>query len=113
MNITLLIVAMAVVSLAERASFLLLNDRLRPPPMLEKALKYVPAAVLAALVLLVAAIVGTVITVFGSSGVALGPLDVRLIAAALAATVAWFSGSVIGTLAAGMGTLWALTWLLG
>src|SRR5690606_34111687 len=48
MNITLLIVAMAVVSLAERASFLLLNDRLRPPPMLEKALKYVPAAVLAA-----------------------------------------------------------------
>jgi len=104
MNIWLLIVAMALVSLAERASFLLLNDRLRPPPMLERALKYVPAAVLSALV---------APAVFSSSGVALGPLDVRLIAATLATTVAWLSGSVIGTLAAGMGTLWALTWLLG
>lgn len=104
MNITLLIVAMALVTLAERASFLLTKDRLRPPPVLERALKYVPAAVLSALV---------APAVFASGGASLGPLDVRLIAAVAAAATAWFSGSVLGTLATGMGTLWVLSWLLG
>ncbi|HZJ10305.1 MAG TPA: AzlD domain-containing protein [Trueperaceae bacterium] len=100
----MLIIAMALVTLAERASFLLLKDRLRMPPLLERALAYVPAAVLSALVAPV---------VFSGDGASLGPVDARVMAAALAALVAWLTRSVIGTLAVGMGALWALSWLLG
>lgn len=103
-QITLLIFAMALVTLAERASFLIVKDRLRLPVPVERGLAYVPVAVIAALVAPL---------LFAPSEVSLGILDVRLIAAALAAATAWFTRSVIGTLAVGMGTLWLLSWLFG
>lgn len=102
--LTLLIAALAVVTLAERASFLLIKDRLRMPPLLERALTYVPAAVLAALI---------TPAVFNGEGASIGPLDARVVAATLAALVAWFTRNVIATLAVGMLALWALGWMLG
>jgi len=41
----------------------------------------------------------------------LSPDNLRLLAGLLAAAVAWYSRSVLATLATGMGALWLLEWL--
>ena len=94
------ILAMGVVTWALRASFVMLGDA-GLPPILRRALTYVPQAVLAALV---------APALFAPSGAAFGPVDVRLVAGALALVVAWRTKHVLPTLAAGMGVLWVLTW---
>ncbi|WP_251341550.1 AzlD domain-containing protein [Haloplanus halophilus] len=74
------------------------------PPRLERALRFVPAAVLAALV--------------APSLVDPGPsvtatlLDPRLLAGVVAGVVAWTTENMFATLAAGMVTFWAITFLL-
>lgn len=99
-----LFATMGLVTLALRASFLLLQDRLTLPPLLRRALAYVPPAVLAA-------IVTPALFEPGGTG-SLGPVDVRLLAGALAVIVAWRTRSVLATLALGMAVLWGLGWLL-
>lgn len=95
------ILAMGVVTWALRASFVMLGDA-GLPPLLRRALAYVPQAVLAALV---------APALFAPSGATVGPVDVRLVAGVLALVVAWRTKHVLPTLAAGMGVLWTLTWL--
>ena len=99
-----LIVAMALLAFALRASFLLAADRLRLPPLLRRALTYVPPAVLAAIVAPALA---------QPSGTALGPIDVRLVAGLAAGLVAWRTHAIVATFAVGMLVLWGLTWLVG
>jgi branched-subunit amino acid transport protein len=91
---------MGLVTLALRASFLLLPENARLPPLLRRALAYVPPAVLAAIV---------APALFAPGEVALGPIDARLPAGLVAIAVAWRTRSVLATLASGMGVLWALT----
>lgn len=83
-----------------RLSFIQLWQWLSIPQWLHRALRYVPSAVLAALV----------VPAFVRSGGAIdiSPDNLRLIAGCLAAIVAWYSRSVLLTLAVGMGTLWIL-----
>ena len=100
----LLFALMGVVTLALRGSFLLLQDRLTLPPVVRRALAYVPPAVLAAIV---------APSLFEPSGVAFGPVDARLLAGVVAIIVAWRTKSVLATLLTGMAVLWTLTWLLG
>lgn len=83
---------------AERGSFLLLGGRLRLPGMLQRGLRYVPAAVLSALVLPGLVQPGT------TAGVDLA----RLGAGAVALLVAWRTHGALATVAAGMATLWLL-----
>lgn len=86
-----------------RLSFIALWQRLRVPPLVNRALEYVPSAVLAALV---------VPALLRPEGfVDLTVDNLRLLAGVLAAAVAWFSRSVLLTLATGMGALWLLEWL--
>lgn len=99
-----LVVGLAVVTLAMRGSFIVLGDRVAFPPLLRRALTYVPPAVLAAIV---------APALLRPSGIAVGPIDARLVAAAVAALVAWRTRSVIGTFLVGMSTLWLLGWLVG
>jgi len=89
---------------AIRLSFLALFGRVGDvPPRLERALAFVPAAVLTALVApRLAYLDGTL---------ALGIGNERLAAGAIAAAVAWRTESLLWTIAAGMAALWALTWL--
>lgn len=70
------------------------------PPEVERALRYVPPAVFAALI-------GPALAVSGGH-IELSPENLRLVAGVLAAAVAWYSRSVLLTLAAGMGGLWTL-----
>jgi branched-subunit amino acid transport protein len=67
--------------------------------MLARALKYVPAAMLTALIVPMVLSGGT----FGATG-----LNPRIPAAIVAWVIAWFTRSTLITLAAGMAALWIL-----
>jgi len=86
-----------------RLSFIVLWQKLRIPPLVHQGLGYVPTAVLAALVLPA--------LVRPEGVIDLTPDNLRLLAGLLAAAVAWYSRSVLATLATGMGALWLLEWL--
>lgn len=88
-----------------RFSFIYLFEYLSEvPDGVERALRFVPAAVLAALV------VPAIVLVEGSPAVSLG--NERLLAAVLAAVVAWRTESIFATITVGMVALLALQMLL-
>jgi branched-subunit amino acid transport protein len=73
------------------------------PEGVERALRFVPAAVLAALV------APQLVLTEGS----LSPTNPRLLAGVFAAAVAWRTENIAATLGAGMVALWFLTFVLG
>ena len=100
----LLIAGMAAVTIAVRYPVLAVFRRVEFPPVLLNALKFIPLAVLAALIapyLLAPA----------------GTLDISLrndflIAGLLAALVAWRTNNLLLTIALGMAALWAWRWFV-
>lgn len=88
-----------------RFSFIYLFEYLSEVPEdLERALRFVPPAVLAALV------VPAVVVIDGST--ALSPGNDRLVAATVAAVVAWRTEDILATIAVGLVALVALqTWM--
>ena len=96
------IVVIGVLTYAIRLSFIALFGYLDEiPPNLKRALRYVPAAVLAALVL-------PSFVALDASGLAAD----KVVAGAVASAVAWRTENVFATMAAGMGTLWVLRFLV-
>ncbi|NUT78722.1 AzlD domain-containing protein [Pseudomonas sp. C1C7] len=85
---------------AIRLSFIQFYGSLRIPPLLSRALLYVPASVLAALVLPA--------VVYPDRHGTFDWSNPQIPAAILAALVAWRTRSTLLTLLVGMGTLWAL-----
>jgi branched-subunit amino acid transport protein len=103
-SIWLVVLAASLGTFAIRLSFLALFGRLgEVPPWLERALKFVPAAVLTALV--------APRLVYLDGTLALGVGNDRLLAGALAAVVAWRTESMLWTIVVGMVALWTLAWL--
>ena len=96
----LTIAGAAGVTFALRISFIALLGRIEIPPFLERALRYVPAAVLTAVV------IPLLIYANGSLGLSLG--NERLVAGVVAALICWRTRSVPLTLVGGMATLWTL-----
>ncbi|QLC73643.1 AzlD domain-containing protein [Pseudomonas sp. LPB0260] len=96
----LIILTIGVGTYALRLSFIEMLGRRSPPPYLQRALRFVPAAVMAALVL------PALVNVDGAVDLSLG--NERLLAGALAAFVAWRTRQVLLTLAVGMAALWLL-----
>ncbi|MFO7927325.1 AzlD domain-containing protein [Natronomonas sp.] len=95
------IVVLAVATYAIRLSFIYLFGRLESvPEAVERVLRLVPAAVLAALAL------PAVVTLEPSLSATV--LDERLAAGIVAVAVAWRTENVFATIASGMGTLWLL-----
>lgn len=86
-----------------RLSFIYLFGRWQPPAWLGRALRFVPPAVLSAIIF------PEVLIRSGSFDLA--PANLRLWAALLAGLVAWRTKSVLLTIAVGMGALYLLTWL--
>ncbi|WP_290647622.1 AzlD domain-containing protein [Aquisalimonas sp.] len=74
------------------------------PDWLARTLRYVPAAVIAAIV--VPAIV------YGGPDPGFSLENSRLLAGIIAAVVAWSTRSVLATLGVGMGSLWLIDWLM-
>jgi branched-subunit amino acid transport protein len=107
-TIWLVIVAAGGGTLALRLSFILLFGRIDTvPPRVVGVLRFVPAAVLAALV--APAIVALSTAVGDPVGLAFDPA--KVVAGAVAAVVAWRTESVLYTIGVGMGVLWTLTLL--
>ena len=88
------------VTFALRLSFIALLGRMETPLFLGRALRFVPAAVLTAVV------VPLLFYENGSLEASLG--NERLLAGLVAALIAWRTRSVLFTLGGGMATLWAL-----
>ena len=90
---------------ATRLSFIALLGRIETPPLLARALRLVPPAVLSAIILPELVIRG------GELQVSLG--NARLLAGVVAAIVAWTTRNVLLTIAVGMCALWGLQAWLG
>jgi branched-subunit amino acid transport protein len=106
LTIWLLVFAVGAITYTARVSFIALFARRSMPSLLARALRHVPAAMLTAIV--VPAIV------FSAPGVLdLSPGNIKLIAAVVAAGVAWWRQSTVLTMAAGMAALWLLQYLVG
>ena len=104
MSLWLIIIGMGIVTFATRASFIFLPPHTRIPGNLQRALKYVAAAVLPALI---------VPDVLFHGANAMLPFDaLRLVAALAGGLVAWRTRSMIATIIAGMATLLLLKFLL-
>jgi branched-subunit amino acid transport protein len=97
------ILAAGAVTVLARASFIVLPADTNVPAWLTRALKYVAAAVLPALIL------PDVLFRELPPGELIN--SYRLIAAMIAALIAWRTKSIFATLGAGMATLWLLKWL--
>ncbi len=83
-----------------RLSFIALLGHAGVPPLLKRALRFVPPAVLSAII--------SMEVVVRDGAPALGAGNLRLVAAAVAALVAWVSRSVLLTVVVGMAALWTL-----
>jgi branched-subunit amino acid transport protein len=88
---------------ASRLSFIAFFARRTMPPLLARALKYVPAAMLTALI---------VPMIVEPHGFATAVATPRVAAALVAGVVAWRTRSTLRTLGVGMATLWLLAWAL-
>ena len=96
----LTILGAGAVTFALRLSLIALLGRIQIPPSLGRALRFVPAAVLTAVVIPL---------LFYENGVLQFSLgNERLLAGLVAALIAWRTRSVLFTLVGGMATLWTL-----
>jgi branched-subunit amino acid transport protein len=101
----LVVAAVGAVNFLSRLSFIALFARREMPALLRRALRYVPAAMLTAIV-----VPAVVLAEPGTTGAAL-PAE-RLAAALVAGVVAWRTRSVTATILVGMAVLWVLAWVL-
>ena len=91
-----IIVLVGALNYASRLSFIAIFARRSMPPLLARALRFVPAAMLTALI----------VPMVAMPAGAIEPLGPRVVAALVAAAVAFRARSTLATLAAGMLALW-------
>ena len=97
----LTILLMGFVTYTLRLSFIVLLERWDIPPLVRRGLRFVPPAVLSAIIF------PEVLRPNGALD--LSPDNARLIAGLLAALVAWSTKNMLLTIAVGMGALWILS----
>lgn len=103
LGLWLLMLVCGVVTVSERLSFILVFGKRNMPGWLLRGLRYVPPAVLSALVLP---------AILRPEGVLeLSLTNHRIFAALAAAMVAWRFKNLLWTILAGMGVLWLLGWI--
>jgi branched-subunit amino acid transport protein len=104
MPLFLTILLMGAVTYAQRLSLIGALGKLEMPAIVIRALRFVPPAVLTAI------IVPEVLYAGGETlDFSLG--NARLIAAVLATLIAWRSKNVVLTVVVGMAALWLIQWL--
>jgi branched-subunit amino acid transport protein len=105
MNEALFIAGMALVTFAVRYPVLALVGKVPLPDPVLRALKYVPPAVLTAII-----VPAMVFTPDGSLDLRL--TNAYLVAGVVSAIIAWRSKNLLLTIILGMGALWLWRWLL-
>ncbi|MDS0294107.1 AzlD domain-containing protein [Halogeometricum luteum] len=111
-------VAVGLATFAVRGSFVYLFGRVESvPPRVTQALRFVPPAVFAALVVPSLVVVDgsadlSPVAVSLSRGFSVAVGNERLLAGIVAAGAAWVTEDVFATIAAGMATLWLLRFVV-
>jgi branched-subunit amino acid transport protein len=104
MNIWIVMVLLGLLTFATRLSFIALLERIKLPPTFQRALRFVPIAVLSAII---APELG-----YYKDALAISPTNPRLLAGIVATLVAFWTKNVVWTLLAGMAVFWILRlWL--
>lgn len=100
-EIWLAMIGLGILTFLTRLSFIALLDRWQAPLIVQRALRFVPVAVLTAIIVpaLVLLDDGTLNT---------APVNPRLLAGLAAVLVAWKTKNVILTIVVGMGVFWLL-----
>jgi branched-subunit amino acid transport protein len=106
MNEFLIITGMFLVTFGVRYPVLAVVSRLRLPELVTQALKYVPPAVLMA-------IIAPAVLLPDGGRITLGLSNTPLYASLVAVLVAWRTKNLLATILVGMGVLWSLRWVLG
>lgn len=104
MNLWLVLILGGALTFLTRLSFIYLLGRVETPPVIKRALRFVPPAVLSAI------IAPEVLMVDGSLNLSLSNL--RMLAALAATLVAWYSKNALLAIISGMLALWALQALI-
>lgn len=100
----LTLIAGGVITYAIRLSMIAAWGRVTLPPVLQRGLRFVPPAVLSAIIL------PEILRRDGALDLSLG--NTRLLASVIAALVAWRTKNALLTIAAGMAALWILQAIL-
>ncbi|MBC8330548.1 MAG: AzlD domain-containing protein [Anaerolineae bacterium] len=96
-DIWVIMLAVGMLTFATRLSFIVLLERWQTPPLLKRALRFVPVSVLTAI------ITPELVMPSGALDLSLG--NARLLAGLVAIVVAWKTRNIVWTIVAGMGTL--------
>ena len=104
MNVWLLLIGMGIVTYAIRLSLIVLIGHVEVPPIIQRALRFVPPAVLTAIIF------PELLRPGGTLDLSFG--NVRLLAGVLAAGIAWRTKNVLLTIGVGMAALWVLQLML-
>jgi len=99
-NLWLVVIGMGLITYAIRLSLIVLLERVRVSAVAEQALRFVPPAVLSAIIF------PELLQPGGALDISLG--NERLLAGALAAVTAWITRNVLWTIGIGMLALWLL-----
>ncbi len=105
MNAWIVIIGMGLITFAIRITPIILLERFDLSDTVRQGLRFVPAAVLSAIIFPELLMPG------GTFDISL--TNVRLLAGLLAALVAWRTKNVLYTIAVGLVVLWLLQWLIG
>lgn len=105
MNVWAVMILGGLLTYGIRLSFIFLLGRLSIPEAGKRALRFVPSAVLSAII--------APALLLPEGRLDLTPGNFRLLAGAVAVLVAWRTKNALLTIAAGMGALLVLTWTAG
>jgi len=100
----LTMIIVGILTFGIRLSFIVILDRWQPPDIIQRSLRFVPVAVLTAL------IVPELVMPGGTVDISIGNL--RLLAGIVAMLVAWKTKNIVWTIIAGMGALLGLQYLM-
>jgi branched-subunit amino acid transport protein len=100
MNVWLTILGAGIITFAIRLSLIALMGRVQVPPLIQRALGFVPPAVLSAIIFPE--------LLLRNGALDVSPGNIRLLAGVLAALVAWRTKNVLLTIGVGMAVLWIL-----
>lgn len=104
MNLWIVMIAVGLLTFLTRLSFIALLERIQLPAAFQRALRFVPIAVLSAII---APEIG-----YADNALFLSPQNPRLLAGVVATLVAYYTKNVVWTIVAGMAAFWILgLWL--
>jgi branched-subunit amino acid transport protein len=99
------ITVVGVLNFLSRLSFIAVFARVEMPPPVARALRFVPAAMLTAIVV-------PAVVFVAPGALAFSYTNPKLVAALVATFIAWKARSAVATMATGMVALWLVQWLL-